>query len=74
MARKEGWLGTDAVGGWIDYPDVGVIYDKDVAEFVVRHLSLKDRLNTRKIAIAALYAQLMLMKVVDMPEDPDFKW
>ena len=74
MARKEGWLETDGRGGYADYPNVGRVYDYDVAKFVEQHLRIRDRLNTKKIAIATIYAQLMLFGVVEMPEEPNFKW
>ena len=72
---KEGWLkywkGRDC---YADYPGVGKVYDKDVADFVVKHLRFIDFFNPKKIAVAAIYAQLMLFGVEEMPKDPNFKW
>ncbi len=58
-----------------DYPGVGKVYDKDVAEYTVKHATLFDRIfNPKKIARAALMAQMILFKEVEEPEDKNFKW
>lgn len=57
---------------WIEYPGVGKITDDQVADMVIQHTTLFDRLfNPRKICKAALYAQNILMKV---EEEPKEKW
>lgn len=75
MARK-GWIkeNLDNYDGYSDYPGVGKVFDSQIVGFVVKHLRITDYFNPRKIALAGIYAQLMLFGVVEMPEDPDFKW
>lgn len=48
------------------------IYDNDVADFVVKHLKLLDRLNPYKVAIATMYAHPMLMGDFEIPKKK--KW
>lgn len=61
--------------GYIDYPGVGIITDKQVAQLVIEHTTLFDRIfRPRKIVCAALLAQTMLMKVVDEPKEKDWKF
>ena len=58
--------------GYIDYPGVGIITDRQVADLVIKHTTLFDRLfRPRKIVSASLWAQTMLMGVVDKPKE---KW
>ena len=55
-------------GGWIDYPGVGRIYDKDVARYAAKHLHWWDRLDIRKVTDAVLCSQTILMEVA-APEE-----
>ena len=58
--------------GWIDYPGVGIITDGQVADLVIKHTTWFDWIFRRKkIVSASLWAQNMLMKVVD---EPKTKW
>lgn len=58
--------------GYVDYPGVGIITDEQVADVVMKYTTLFDRLfRPRKIVAASLWAQTMLMKVVDEPKG---KW
>lgn len=58
--------------GWIDYPGVGRITDKQVANLVKQHTHLLDRLNFRKMVCAGLLAQNILMGVIEPPKKK--KW
>lgn len=44
-----------------------IIKDTEVANLVMKHLNFFDKLNPRKVAIAGIYAQLMLFGVVATP-------
>lgn len=48
-----------------------IVYDKDVALFVEKHLRFIDRFNVRKIAESALISFSMLSGSVDIPKG---KW
>jgi len=60
--------------GYADYPGKGKIYDKDVAKLVSKHLRFFDRFNVRKVVEAGIYAQLMLMGVVEEPKKKNWKF
>lgn len=57
---------------WSDYPGVGRVYDKDIADFTIKHVTLFDRLfRPWKIAEGAITAEGMFFKVIPTPEG---KW
>ena len=62
--------------GCAKFEDGRVIYDKDVYDFVVKHMRFRDRINTRKIVEAALASFAMLEGAAGKPlnEDWNFKW
>lgn len=62
--------------GCAKFKDGRVIYDKDVYDFVVKHMRFRDRINTRKIVEAALASFAMMEGAAGKPlnEDWKFKW
>ena len=61
--------------GYIDYPGVGIITDKQVADMVMKHTTLFDRLfRPEKLVIAGLLAQNILMKVVETPKEKNWRF
>ena len=58
---------------WADYPGVGKVYDKDVANFAKRHLRLIDRLDVRKVTEAAIMSQDILFGLFTEDELPKKK-
>jgi len=61
--------------GWINYPGIGKITDKQVADLVMEHTTLFDRIfKPRKIVVAGLLAQNILMKIIDEPKDKNWKF
>lgn len=59
--------------GYADYPGVGIVYDKDVAEYAKKHLRLIDRLDMRKVAEAVIASQGILFGVDNPNEYTDKK-
>lgn len=59
-------------GGYVIYQDVGKITDVEVANLVRKHTRLIDRLSVEKMTCFALYAQNMLMGVMEKPKGD--KW
>ena len=55
-------------GGYIIYPGKGKITDVAVANYVRKHTRLIDRFNVEKMTSFVLYAQSILMGVVDEPK------
>lgn len=62
LSKQPNWL-----DGYADY-DGKIIKDADVANLVVKHLSFFDKFNPRKIAVAGIYAQLILFGVIKTPK------
>ena len=62
--------------GYAAFKDGRVIYDKDVYDFVLAHMRLRDRINVRKIVEAALASFAMLEGTAERPirEDWKFEW
>lgn len=67
--------------GYAKLKDGRIIYDKDVHDFMLKHLRLRDRFNTRKITEAALYSFMILCDSVKAPDERivskknwKFKW
>jgi len=60
--------------GYIDYPGKGRITDEMVYDTVIKHSRLIDRLNPRKWVEMTLYGQCVLMGVVDVPEEDNWKF
>ena len=62
--------------GCAKFKDGRVIYDKDVYDFVVKHMRFRDRISARKIVEAALASFAMLEGATERPlnEDWDFEW
>ena len=64
-------------GGYIDYPGVGIIKDKDVYQCLVKHSRLIDRLDGRKMVEMTLLAQNVLMGLFNTKDqniDVNGKW
>lgn len=79
MKRKKKYFTENGVNGrsdsWIDYPGVGVITDDQVADHVMKHVTIFDLLfRHRKIMDATLCSQCMLMGVIEEPEDKNWKY
>lgn len=76
MAKnKKKRLCDEWADGYIDYPEIGIITDKQVADMVMKHTTLFDRLfRPEKLVRAGLLAQNMLMKVVETPEEKDWRF
>lgn len=55
---------------YADYPGVGKVHAKDVAEFTKQHLRFIDRFDTRKVVEAALMPQDILFNVFTEDELP----
>lgn len=62
--------------GCAKFKDGRVIYDKDVYDFVVKHMRFRDRINARKIVEAALASFAMMEGAAGRPlnEDWKFEW
>ena len=60
--------------GWVDYPDVGRITDKDVHKVVKDHSRLIDRLSSKRMVEMTLFAQNVLMKLFDGLDAKDKSW
>jgi hypothetical protein len=60
-------------GGYATFAD-RVVYDKDVALFVKKHLRLIDRFDIRKITEASLYAFSILSGSCDAPKGKNWKF
>ena len=62
--------------GCAKFNDGRIIYDKDVYDFVVKHMRLRDRINARKIVEAAFLSVGILNGAVEEPKEKDwnFKW
>ena len=63
-----------AYEGCIDYPGVGRITDRDVYELVKKHSSFIERLDPRKMTEMTLLGQCVLMKVIEPPKDPNWRF
>ena len=50
------------------------VYDMDVVKFVLQHTSFRDRFNPKKLIIAALYAQPMLLGDFKIPKAKHWKF
>lgn len=76
MASKKNRKGYYQLGSnWADYPGVGRVTDKEVADFTIKHMSLFDRLfRPRKVAMAALCSQDILFRVLDEPGAKRWKY
>lgn len=61
-------------GGYVDYPDVGRIYDKDVYYFIKMHSRLIDRINPKKMTEMSLLGQTILMGVFPEINPNDTTW
>ena len=62
------------MGGYIDYPDVGRIYDADVYQLIKDHSRLIDRLSSRKMTEMSLLGQCVLMRIFDNVDPKDKSW
>lgn len=62
--------------GYIDYPGVGKIYDRDVHKLIKEHSRLIDRMSPAKMTEMSLLGQTILMRVFDDvdPNDPSWKF
>lgn len=67
---------TFQYGGYIDYPGVGKIYDKDVYKLIKNHSRIIDRLSKTKMVEMSLLGQCVLMGIFDDvdPNDPSWKF
>ena len=53
--------------GYADYEGKRV-YDREVYEFIFKHLRVRDAANPRKVVECAIMGQLMLFGVIPIPE------
>ena len=60
--------------GYIDYPDVGRIYDEDVYQLIKSHSRLIDRLNPSKMVEMSLLGQCILMRIFDKVDPKEMSW
>ena len=54
--------------GYADFGNGEILYDKDVADFVKKHLRVVDRFNVRKVCEATLQAFAMLQSHEEIPK------
>lgn len=62
---------------WNCYSDFGngkIVYDKDVANFVKKHLRIRDRFDLRKFVEATLLAADILGGATEEPKDKSWKF
>lgn len=63
---------------WNAYADYGdrIIYDKDVYEYIMKHMHFLDKLDIRKIVEAAFLSSGILNGAVEEPKEKNwkFKW
>ena len=59
---------TNWTNGYAEAHDGHEVYDMDVVKFVLQHVRFIDRFNPKKLIIAALYAQPMLLGDFKFPE------
>lgn len=63
---------------WNTYADYGdrIVYDKDVYEYIIKHMHFLDKLDIRKIVEAAFLSVGILNGAVEEPKEKDwkFKW
>lgn len=72
---KKTKLCDEFADGYIDYPGVGIITDKQVANLVIKHTTLFDRIfRPDKIVRAGLLAQNILEKVIEEPKEKNWKF
>lgn len=60
--------------GYATFADGRVVYDRDVAEYVKKHLKASDRLDIRKITEAVLYSFSILSGSVEPPKKRNWKF
>ena len=72
--KSDVWEGRYDRDTYADYPGVGKVTLDEVATHAIKHLRLTDRLDPRKVAIAALWSQDMLFKVTDEPDKKNWKY
>ena len=60
--------------GYIDYPEVGKIYDSDVYKLILDHSRLIDRLSRPKMVEMSLLGQNILMGIFDGIDPKDKSW
>ena len=70
LPNKRYWNGS------AKFKDGRIIYDKDVYEFALKHMRLRDRINVRKIVEATLASFAMMEGITGKPinEDWTFEW
>lgn len=67
--------GEEYYDGWIDYPGVGKITDSDVADYVIEHTTLFDRIfRPRKVIYATILSEQLLMGVFEKPKKEVWKF
>ena len=74
--KSDFWPGRYS-GNYADYPGVGKVYDRDAAEYAVKHLRLLDRLDPIKVGLATLDSQAILFGVLtekDLPKKKNWKF
>lgn len=64
----EKWFKDRYSTGWADYPGVGKVTDKMIADYVRRHTHWWDRLDYHKVSDASQTAFLMLVGSVEVPK------
>lgn len=72
--KSDVWGSRYSDESWSDYPGVGKVTDKDVADFALKHLKFWDRFDPKKVAQAGLWSQLYLFKVVEEPDKENWKY
>lgn len=65
---------VDWTGGYATAYDGHDVYDLDVVKFVLQHTKFIDRFNPKKMIIAAIYAQPMLLGDFKIPEAKKWKF
>ena len=60
--------------GCAKFKDGRIIYDKDVYEFALKHMHLRDRINVRKIAEAVLESFAILEGTIEESKEKDWKF
>ena len=66
--------GPNWTSGYATAEDGHNVYDMDVVKFVLQHTKFRHWFNPKRLIIAALYAQPMLLGDFRIPEAKDWKF
>ena len=64
----------DWSSGYATAQDGHDVYDMDVVKFVLQHIKFIDRFNPKKLIIASIYAQPMLLGDFKIPKSKNWKF